>query len=360
MEQVKNQIKSQVRIQYNECFEFARAIDFICNDKSGIYHLPAELDVRDEDEKLKDKLKSKVTKELKKDLVWFYKNVGIAGIIEAYAVDYHTTTVEELLFAIEGSDDVVFCNYLGGTYISKYQARYYRDWSEVKHSVELMKGYIRECQVIDDSTRNNVVKCFEASRDTRRKIIDTLKKFYQDAYSKIKVALVKSLADAQKKYMEQLFLTPVDFVNKYLRNEFKIVNDQWPYRITIHLSLFDPLNVKRLSIHDYISQEGYLVLGKEAIRWYDDSNQSKILGQFLKIISDETRLSILKQLSIRPSYGQELAGKLKLTPATIKHHLSVLEELQLVTANKSEHKVYYNLNRQRLAQSFDDIKNYLF
>ena len=29
MDQLKNEIKSKVRIQYNECFEFARAIEYL-------------------------------------------------------------------------------------------------------------------------------------------------------------------------------------------------------------------------------------------------------------------------------------------------------------------------------------------
>ena len=81
--------------------------------------------------------------------------------------------------------------------------------------------------------------------------------------------------------------------------------------------------------------------------------------RFLKAISDENRLTILKQLSIKPSYGQEIAGKLKLTPATVKHHLAMLEEMNLITASKSEHKIYYNINYAVITQGFEDVRNYL-
>ena len=357
MDQLKNDIKSKVRIQYNECFEFARAIEYLCAPKAKL--IPEGVEIPEADSKVKDKLRNKTSKDLLREIKWLYDNINIPGIIEAYAVDYHTATVDEMLYAVEGSDDVVFANYLGGIYINKYQARYYRDWSEVKHSVELMKTYIKECQVIDESTRANVVKCFEAPRQTREKILDILRKFYKEAYAKVKNQVEKILADVQKRYMEQLFLTPVDFVNRYFRNEFRAENGRWNYRISIHLSLFDPMDMKRLSIHDYVYAEGYLVLGKEAIQWYNDSNQSRIMCQFLKAISDENRLTIMKQLSIRPSYGQELAAKLELTPATIKHHLNVLEELNLVTVNRSEHKVFYAVNRQTLDQCLQDISNYL-
>lgn len=357
MEQLKNEIKSKVRIQYNECFEFARAMEYLCERTDKV--LPEGIEISEADQKVKEKLKLKVSAELKKDIQWLYDNLNISGIIEAYAVDYHTATVDEMLYAVEGSDDVVFCNYLGGIYISKYQARYFRDWSEVKHSVELMKVYIKECQVVDDSTRANLVKCFEAPRETRQKILKILRKFYKEAYSKVKSQVERILSDIQKRYMEQLFLTPIDFVNKYFRNHFKIQNGHWPYRISIHLSLFDPLDVKRLSIHDYMSSEGYLVLGKESIQWYNDENQSKIMCQFLKAISDENRMIILKTLSVHPSYGQELAKKLKLTPATVKHHLQLLEEMNIIIANKTEHKVYYSLNKDTIIQGLEDTKNYL-
>lgn len=357
MDQLKNEIKSKVRIQYNECFEFARAIEFLC--EQHVKPLPEGVTLDPVDEEVKEKLRSRFTKDIKKEITWLYDNLNISGIIEAYAVDYHTATVDEMLYAIEGSDDVVFSNYVGGIYISKYRARYPRDWSEVKHSVELMKVFVKDCHVIDDSTRKNVVKCLETPRETRKKVITLLRRFYTTAYSKIKGQVEKILSDIQKRYMEQLFLMPTDFVNRYFRKEFRVQQGRWPYRLTIHLSLFDPVEMKRLSIHDYIGQEGYIVLGKEAIQWYNDENQSHIMCQFLKAISDENRLTILKQLSIHPSYGQELSQKLNLTPATIKHHLNLLEDMKLVIASKSEHKVYYSINRQAIGQGFEDIKTYL-
>ncbi|MCR4716621.1 MAG: winged helix-turn-helix domain-containing protein [Lachnospiraceae bacterium] len=357
MDQLKNEIKSKIRIQYNECFEFARAIEYLCERYEK--PLPDGVVIDENDISIKEKLKTKVTKDMQKDIQWLYKNLNISGIIEAYAVDYHTSTVDEMLYAIEGSDDVVLCNYIGGIYISKFKAQHVRDWSEVKHSVELMKNFVRECQVIDESTRSNVVKCLEAPRDTKKKIITILRKLYKDAYSKIKLAVEKLLAEAQKQYMEQLFLTPVDFVNRYFRNDFRVSSGKWAYRMVIHLSLFDPVDIKKLSIHDYIGQEGYLVLGKEAIQWYNDENQSRIICQFLKAISDENRLTILKQLSIKPSYGKELAEKLNLTPATIKHHLALLEELKLIKASRTEHKVYYLIDKESLNQGLEDLKTYL-
>lgn len=357
MDQLKNEIKSKVRIQYNECFEFARAIEYLCEHNSK--PVPDGVVISENDLAIKQKLKERFTKDMKKEIMWLYDNLNISGIIEAYAVDYHTATVDEMLYAIEGSDDVVFCNYVGGMYISKYHARYPRDWSEVKHSVELMKLYVRECQVIDDSTRKNVVKCLESPRETRKKVLMLLRKFYKEAYSKVKDKVEKTLAEVQKKYMEQLFLMPTDFVNRYFKKEFRIAQGRWPYRITIHLSLFDPVEMKRLSIHDYMSQEGYIVLGKEAIQWYNDENQSRMMCQFLKAISDENRLTILKQLAIHPSYGQELSKKLHLTPATIKHHLMILEECKLILASKTEHKVFYSINRQMIDQGFEDVRTYL-
>ena len=357
MEQLKNEIKSKIRIQYNECFEFARAISWLCEHRERT--LPEGIEICEEDKKVKDKLKQLTSKELLRELRWLYDNIGISGIIEAYAVDYHTATVDEMFYAIEGSDDVVFCNYLGGNYISRYQARYYRDWSEVKHSVALMKNYIKECQVIDDTTRENVVKCFESPRQARQKVLDVLQKFYKQSYAKVKGQVEKLLSEVQKQYMQQLFLTPIDFVNSYLSREFRPQNEHWPYRINIHLSLFQPVELRRLSIHDYIRAEGYLLLGKEAIQMQNDENRSRSVSQFMKALSDEKRLLLLKQLSIRPSYGQELAKKLNVTPATVKHHLNVLEDMELVKVNKSEHKVYYSLNREILGSRLQEVKEFL-
>jgi len=64
------------------------------------------------------------------------------------------------------------------------------------------------------------------------------------------------------------------------------------------------------------------------------------------MLGDETRLAILRQLSHRQMYLTELAEALKLTKATIQHHMVRLRAAGMVTLHDRrahEHKTYYTL-----------------
>lgn len=73
---------------------------------------------------------------------------------------------------------------------------------------------------------------------------------------------------------------------------------------------------------------------------------SEEMVNFYAMLGDETRLAILRQLSHRQMYLTELAEALKLTKATIQHHMVRLRAAGMVTLHDRrahEHKTYYTL-----------------
>lgn len=79
----------------------------------------------------------------------------------------------------------------------------------------------------------------------------------------------------------------------------------------------------------------------------------------LKAVGDATRLKILHLLSSQELYLQEIADHLKLTPATVSHHINILLQSQMVciTVNvEKAKKVYYGLNPVKLTELGEAIK----
>lgn len=72
----------------------------------------------------------------------------------------------------------------------------------------------------------------------------------------------------------------------------------------------------------------------------------------MKALSDPTRMKILQLLSQKRFYLQEIADHLHLTPATISHHIGILgpSEFLIFHVDQSSRKLYYELNRSRLAE----------
>jgi len=84
--------------------------------------------------------------------------------------------------------------------------------------------------------------------------------------------------------------------------------------------------------------------------------ESQNLQEFLKCVADSTKLSILRLLKEKPMYGSQLAEELKLTGATISHHLSAMLNLEIIYMEKKANRVYCSLNREKIEQYLNDAK----
>lgn len=79
----------------------------------------------------------------------------------------------------------------------------------------------------------------------------------------------------------------------------------------------------------------------------------------MKILSDGTRLEILRQLSIKPTYGKVLANSLDLTTATISHHLDILKSIGLIREKKEKNIKYFYINNEEAIKIFTLTENYI-
>jgi DNA-binding transcriptional ArsR family regulator len=78
-----------------------------------------------------------------------------------------------------------------------------------------------------------------------------------------------------------------------------------------------------------------------------------------RALGDETRLRILKLLTVRDWYLSEIAQQLELSKPTIKHHLALLRSAALVTLTEEGGLSYYSLRRDRLADASGELGSFL-
>ncbi len=88
-------------------------------------------------------------------------------------------------------------------------------------------------------------------------------------------------------------------------------------------------------------------------KWKEQNkfNDAQLISA-MKALSDPTRMKILQMLSQKRFYLQEIADQLHLTPATISHHIGILgpSEFLIFHVDQTSRKLYYELNRKRLAE----------
>ncbi len=78
-------------------------------------------------------------------------------------------------------------------------------------------------------------------------------------------------------------------------------------------------------------------------------------SRLLKALANETRLKMLRLLSIREMCVCELTVALDLTQPTASHHLNILQNVGLVEDRKDGKWVFYSVAKPRLTQSLFDF-----
>ncbi len=79
-----------------------------------------------------------------------------------------------------------------------------------------------------------------------------------------------------------------------------------------------------------------------------------------RLLADPARWAAVRLLLVAPRYGQELSEMLKLSVATVSHHLGLLKALDLVDTVREEHRLYYHLRTGRLRALLAGAEHGLF
>lgn len=68
------------------------------------------------------------------------------------------------------------------------------------------------------------------------------------------------------------------------------------------------------------------------------------MDKAFKALADPTRRQILKMLRVRDLTAGEIGGAFSITAPSISHHLGILKDAGLVTAERSGQHIVYSLN----------------
>jgi DNA-binding transcriptional ArsR family regulator len=91
----------------------------------------------------------------------------------------------------------------------------------------------------------------------------------------------------------------------------------------------------------------------------DQTISDERICKTLRILSDTSKYEILKSIRDKPAYGQELADQLNLSTATISHHMSTLINSGFIQLEKRTNRIYYQMDKEKVARFIDQLKTSL-
>jgi DNA-binding transcriptional ArsR family regulator len=190
------------------------------------------------------------------------------------------------------------------------------------------------------SFKEDIVKLIsEMNNSTLVNKLDALKEDYSKHIEKTKARVKdKKPMDVSQEIMERQFKRKFDFKEYYFIPSYFIA----PHKIRV------------------------FCLDAQMVVFALEQKESPInevgdrISLVFKIISDRTRLEILRAITSEPTYGKLLAEKLNLTTATISHHIEVLKSVQLIKEKRIKNIKYFEANSEEIKKIFDEGLEYLF
>ncbi len=122
-----------------------------------------------------------------------------------------------------------------------------------------------------------------------------------------------------------------------------------PFSVALSMDVDDLTKPEVLRI-GIMMDKNFTITGK-SVKKEDVVNIGKLLG-------DKSKVDILELAARKPFYGKELADELQLSTATISYHVNSLLKEGLLKAEVNANKVFYSLNREVLANYFEDLQNF--
>ncbi len=191
-------------------------------------------------------------------------------------------------------------------------------------------------------------------RDFKNRLADLLLDIYQSPHflmniERNKFKYLESIQDMENELKKK---HPLELAQQIMRKTFKNVSKYKRY-------IFCPtyfISPHRLRVHNQITNFVIYDLNR------DHLYANKVLNNItnaMKILSDRTRIEILRQLSIKPTYGKVLANSLDLTTATISHHIDLLKSIGLIRVKKEKNIKYFYVNEEEVTKVIALTENYI-
>jgi DNA-binding transcriptional ArsR family regulator len=81
--------------------------------------------------------------------------------------------------------------------------------------------------------------------------------------------------------------------------------------------------------------------------------RSEEIKQFLKVLSEEKRIDIIKILAAKPALGSDLAKQIGLTNATASYHMTMMLGIGLIDYERVGQRLHYVLKKEVLKDLLD-------
>jgi DNA-binding transcriptional ArsR family regulator len=203
------------------------------------------------------------------------------------------------------------------------------------------------CQDLSSSDKEKTLELLRYPAEAKLRLVSLL-----EQYVKVFAPYVAELEELDRAEVERsrgaCFENVEDFVTNYLKINVKILA---PAKQLILI----PNAFSEILTYFIQPAKGQFVLvygtfiSKKRMR----EKRSEEIKQFLKVLSEEKRVDIIKILAVKPALGNDLAKQIGLTNATASYHMTMMLGIGLIDYERVGQRLHYVLKKEVLKDLMD-------
>ncbi len=326
----------KVDVQKSICYDFLSCIArFSNNDR----YMPSEKhnqDIYNWYENSKDLVPNSIKKQM--DL-FFNADTAFGMMLTSFISENEVEEIDDLISIIEDTPaDIILAKFLSSGIERK------KDLDEDLIS-KVIKGeanaidYINTKTIFSDEDKWQVLQFIMNQEKMKSDVVELLIWFNENLYSEVVNENRARVAQYSKDLEERIDRYGDEYVKLLL--PYDVAQKEYDV-ITLAISYYLEKS-RMLNIADGVFVYGY--------RYFDsiEGEHSILSGkQLFKALADETRLNIIRLLSKRAWYGNEIAERLNISNSTVTHHMATLILNNIVSSYRQEYRIYFELDKDRL------------
>lgn len=227
-----------------------------------------------------------------------------------------------------------------------------REVNLIAESNESILEYIID-KDISGSLKWEIYLMLNNTRKYLREYVEFINQYVKDCTVEMEIRR-KVTRDLNLVLRDNLDKYGVSYLKKILNNIINLENYKEIYVTTSA--------TKALYVGDEIeSGNCYIIIGTNLNDVWDKMNISTLDShlELLRDVLESTRFKIIKLLLEKEYYVQEIADTLDLSKANVSYHMNFLLKSKVVSIEKEGQRSYYTLNKDRIKDSFQFIKDEL-
>lgn len=343
-----------IHISISTPMEFLYSLFALGTDKGFIEMIRAfELEPNAEMTTILQEMKKTLSHYIQQEMTYFYDASGLGFILYKYIVHHASLNkVSDIIEQVQqdSADEFVF-KIIESVCKNTLPAKASPEYKALLGNQAGLLQLVHHTKFQDEMRKIRVIEAVENPEEIMQRFTLLLSRFNKVGFAPFEEEVIKYIEAEKPRYDVLLEEAPDLFMSRYLNVES--LKDH-PAGYIVHLSFF-----KYVSCHVYSSYqddiEDWFVIGMFTDQLFNDYAVAERQAQFFKVLSDVKRIAIIRLLSERPWFGQELAEALNISPPTVSYHMGFLQQIGVVSFTRTDNRFYYELDRSKLLKPLEDF-----